>query len=369
MQIRVDRLREALDVLDPVVPGRKPTLAILTNVLLKDGKAIATDLEETVVLDLPEAQGEFLLPHHQVSELLKYVPGDRDLTLDKKGGNLLLAWDGGKASYDVAKPKEFPPVPEVEIEAEATVDGDSLVSALTAVAPYCTSDRSRLALTGVTLYLGEKVAVAGADGYRLAYKELGVAFPLDDKIIVPDKAISLLERLCKKLPRTVPVSDSLVEMVTSQRQIQLALGKKMLVFKVGSATLTSKLVEGTPPDHRRLIPDDTPIKVHFFSSEMERAINRLKDVARNGKSIVRLVWEENTINVSAQSEDKRQVETSLSAMVDTPGKIAISVDYLLSYLSGKDGMVTMGVRSESEPALFRYNGAPLVLIMPMHVDW
>jgi len=65
MQIRVDKLRQNLDLLKPVVP-KKATLPVITHVLVKDGQIAATDLETAVSLRVPEAQGEFLLPYHSV---------------------------------------------------------------------------------------------------------------------------------------------------------------------------------------------------------------------------------------------------------------------------------------------------------------
>ena len=57
MQVKVAKLREVMGLLEPVVPG-KTTLPILHNVLLKDGKAIAGDMEAFVLVDLPEADIE-----------------------------------------------------------------------------------------------------------------------------------------------------------------------------------------------------------------------------------------------------------------------------------------------------------------------
>ena len=52
MQIRVDKLRKTIALLQPVVP-KNPTLKILTNILLKDGNMRATDLETEVSVGIP----------------------------------------------------------------------------------------------------------------------------------------------------------------------------------------------------------------------------------------------------------------------------------------------------------------------------
>jgi hypothetical protein len=45
------------------------------------------------------------------------------------------------------------------------------------------------------------------------------------------------------------------------------------------------------------------------------------------------------------------------------------VKYLLEYLEGKEGVVTLGKESVSSPALFHYGSKPIVAIMPMQVQW
>ena len=100
MRIRVDKLRQNLALLQPVLP-KKATLPVITHVLVKGGQITATDLESRVSINLPEAQGEsFLLPYRAVMELLKYVPGDEILSLDPGEKSAKLSWPGGSAAFE-----------------------------------------------------------------------------------------------------------------------------------------------------------------------------------------------------------------------------------------------------------------------------
>ena len=47
----------------------------------------------------------------------------------------------------------------------------------------------------------------------------------------------------------------------------------------------------------------------------------------------------------------------------------MNIGYLLEYLRGKQGLVTMGVKTERDPILFTHGPSPLVVIMPMFVQW
>jgi DNA polymerase-3 subunit beta len=374
MEMRVDRLREALNLLKPVAP-KKTALPVLHNMLLKDGKAEATDLEVAVALDMPEVDGECLIPYRTVLELLKRIPGDETLTLEQKGLELNLTWSGGKASYDANDPKDYPLFPKVDGKTKHSVDGDKLVETLSSIADYCSTEEARPVLSRVTIYFNENLEVAASDGFRMAYQHLPIAFPVEgvENIIIPARAVRLLSHLWHKTPRT-PVGDSLAELLTSKRQLELSLGggvlgDEILKAEFGRVTLLTNLIPGTPPKFKENIPQEIQIEVRVMAPDFERAVRGISDVAKDNDGIVRLSWSKTKMTVSAKSEDKGQVETTTSVDASEAGKVAIDVKYLLSYLHGKEGVITMGAKGVQDPILFHYGVSPTVVIMPMFVDW
>jgi hypothetical protein len=76
------------------------------------------------------------------------------------------------------------------------------------------------------------------------------------------------------------------------------------------------------------------------------------------------------MTVSARSEEMGEVQADIPVEAGSnPGRIAVNVKYLLEYLAGKDGLITLGNTSASSPALFHYGAKPIVAIMPMFVQW
>ena len=373
MQVKVQKLREVLQLLEPVIP-RKTALPILHNVLLKDGQAIAGDLETFVFIDLPEADMECLLPHNSVMELLKYVPGNEMLTIEADG-ELTLSWDDGKSSYPRAKPKDYPSAPKLVIKKEGTMDGNVLITALASAVNYCSNDSSRPVLNGVTIFPGENLDIAAGDGYRMAYQTISGSFPLEQPIVIPSDAVEFLHSLWKHTKPEVTLGNELIKLVTNKRQVDVAhvmaknSSTELLRLCFSGVTTLIKLIQGTPPDFKQLIPKEIPTTVKFFPGEMERAVKRLRPIAKDGKSIVRLVWTNDTMTVSAQSEEAGKVEGTLPAQADNPNKVGLNIKYLLEYLKGKEGIITMGVSSGTAPVMFRHRASPLVLVMPMFVEW
>jgi len=373
MQVQVQKLRDAMQLLESVVP-RKTALPILHNVLLKDGRAIAGDLEIFVFIDLPEADMECLIPHNSILELLKYVPGNEMLTIEADG-ELTLSWDGGKSSYPCVKPEEYPPEPELVVKTEGTMDGNVLVTALASAANYCSNDTSRPVLNGVAIFPGENLDIAAGDGFRMAYQTIPATFPIEEPLIIPSGAVEILRSLWQHTKPDVALGDSLVGLVTSKRQMDIALveakgsGAALLRVRFSGVTALIKLIQGTPPNFKLLIPKDIPTTVKLFPGDLERAVRRLSAVARAGSGIVRLSWTNDTMTVSASSEEAGKVEGTLPVQADNPDRAALNIKYLLEYLKGKEGMITLGLTSGTAPVVLRHRASPLVLVMPMMVQW
>ncbi|MDD5701984.1 MAG: hypothetical protein PHU23_08015, partial [Dehalococcoidales bacterium] len=93
-------------------------------------------------------------------------------------------------------------------------------------------------------------------------------------------------------------------------------------------------------------------------------------IAKDGTGIVRMKWSDATMTVSARSEEKGEISAEIPVQPESlPGRVALNVKYLLEYLEGKDGVVTLGKDEGSSPALFHYGSKPVVAIMPMNVQW
>jgi len=373
MEIQVNKLRKLMELFKPVVP-KKSALPITAYIRLGEGKATATDLETMVIADLPEAEEPMLLPFASLAEMLKYVPGDGTIKIEVQNKKVSLVWSGGTASYPTEAIQDFPVLPEMPTMAEGSIDGDTLIPAMLAALPYVATDESRPVLSGVTLVLGSPIEVAAGDGFRMSHQVLGLSFPLEVKIIVPAHAVRILGHVFAKTPRTPPSSaDSLIPIIIAKRQLHMALtGENKVRLDFGrTASVVINLIAGTSPEWLKLIPKGEPIlQSQVFAPQLEAAVKRVRAIAKDGSGIVRMVFADGKLAVSARGEDQE-----ISATMDTlhtqgePGRTALNQKYLLGYLSGKQGIVIFSKYTDTGPVVFEYQKSPRVLIMPMAVQW
>jgi DNA polymerase III sliding clamp (beta) subunit (PCNA family) len=373
MEIRVTKLQEAVDLVKPAVP-KKPTLKVASYLRLGEGKVIATDLETMIIANLLEAKEPMLLPYFSIAETLKYIPGSNTLKVELKGKMIFLSWNGGSASYPTEDVADYPVLPEMTARAEGLVDGDTLIAAMVAALPYVATDTTRPVLSGITLVLGTPIEIAAGDGFRMSHQVLGLSFPLEEKIIIPAHAVAILSHVFWKTPRTPPpTAGSLVQVVTAKRQLRMSvIGDNKLRLDFGtSASVVMNLIMGKPPEWLALIPKGEPIlQSQLFAPQLEAAVKRVRDIARDGSGIVRMEFADGKLKVSARGEDQE-----ISSTIDTilthwePGRTAINQSYLLDFVSGKQGIVSVSKYTDVGPVVFEYQKSHRVLIMPMAVQW
>jgi hypothetical protein len=229
-------------------------------------------------------------------------------------------------------------------------------------------------LSGVTLVLGTPIEVAAGDGFRMSHQVLGLSFPLEEKIIIPSHAVSILDYVFKKTPRTPPSTvESMIKVVTARRQLRMSLiGDNKLRLDFGTAaSVIINLILGKPPEWLALIPKGQPVlQSQIFAPQLEAAAKRVRDIAKDGAGAIRMEFADSKLKVSARGSDQ-----DISSTIDTLNtqgeatRTALNQKYLLGYLSGKQGIITFSKFTDVGPVVFEYQKSPRVLIMPMSVAW
>lgn len=373
MRVQVTKLRNALALLEPVVP-RKTTLPILTNVKLSHGKAIAADLELYVTVTIDnDLEGECLLPFADVSKLLKTVPGAEELEIKQEGGKIELVWSTGKATFDLKPLEDFPGQPKEPQAIKVIVQGERLVSTMKAMLPYASKEENRPVLTGVNVnLLGDHIDVAAADGFRLGLKALPIAIkPTDtiNHIVIPAHAVEVLHHLWSKAPRLKEKADSFIEAIMPAPELSLQFNTQALQAEFDGVVLVAKLIEGSYPNYMQLVPTGNDNVVQLYAPDLEQALKRVMLPAKKGSGIVRFQWSDNILCLKSKDEETSSVEASLPCQIEKPGKIALKMNYVWDYVKGKDSLLRIETKDEKSPAVFKYGQAPTVVVMPMAVSW
>ena len=393
MDIQVDKLRKALDLVSPAVAKGKVTLPITTSVLFSGGKLLASNLELWISVDLPElGRSSFLLPHRAITEALKFTSGRQTLTMTPDRTKVVLETPSSKMTLvKPGMPRDFPPMPHPEGDGFA-VDGDKLVGSLRQVHPYISSEKARPVLTGVALKLGEELELAAADGFQLAIDQPGIPLSGGETghlAIVPGDAVKVLDTLWRKGDKPPDIDAARIagqtpnggsvqigHLAVARRNIRLIEDGTNISFSFGTITMCSGLLQGDFPNYQSLIPDtEGRRRVMVNGEELLRALNQVANIADQGSSIARLSWSGAELVISARASEVGEAEVTIPAVVEGgDAEIAFNIRHLQGYLKGKTDVVTIATppgdadEVRSKPGVFTHRGGPMVIMMPMFVQ-
>ena len=392
MDIQVDKLRKALDLVSPAVARGKVTLPITTSVLFSGGKLVATNLEMWISVELPElGRSSFILPHRALNEALKFMSGRQMLTMTPDRTKVVLETAGSKMTLvKPGAPRDFPPMPQPEGDGFA-VDGDKLVRSLLQLHPYTSSEKSRPALTGVAMKLGDEMVLAAADGYRLAIDHPGIPLTGGETghmAIVPGTAVRVLGTLWRKADKPPDInaaqiasqttngpSTQIGHLAVARRNIRMIEDGSHISFSFGTTALCCGLMQGDFPNYQSLIPDtEGGRKVQVNAEDLLRGLNQVANIAGQGSNIARLTWSGAELVISASADKVGDAQATVPVVVEgEDGEIVFNISHLQGYLKGKTSVVTIATppgdadQLRSLPGVFTHRGGPMVIMMPIFV--
>jgi len=239
---------------------------------------------------------------------------------------------------------DFPSIPNPissgAISFESKIFKNSLEKVLYAVS----SDETRPALTGI-LVIADKdgLKLVATDGFRLSQVGLGVESKMLKKnIIIPKNCLTEVERL-----------------LTEEGEFKLSLNDKdnQIVFEIGNAILTSRLIEGDYPDFERIIPKSSKINIDVDKEEFLKAVKLGGIFARDAANVVKLEVGEGYVDVLAESSRSGNQKTRVDAKVEKEDKekllIAFNYKFLEDYLNSVEGEnIGMGFNDANSPGTF-----------------
>lgn len=387
MDYPVAKLQDILDLVGLVAQNKKAPLPTINSVAFGRGEVCGNNLEAAVRVASPQATDEVVIPYQPLMNIVKFLSKTATVSITPEQGRVQVVSGRTQATImGCARLEDFPPIPSVE-GVESEINGDRLVQGMEMVLPFAaTDDKARPVLAGVCVRtLGEGVQVAAADGFRLAFQsvEVPLAFPEGcAQVVIPRAGVDLLGKMWKLAPKTLGSPAAPLPSVTEGPSVALAaiplaprvlrvnLTEERLQVTSGPVSLSVLLVQGAYPNYMSLVPTDPPSHMTAHAEDLLHAVNQVSHIARGASNLVRLLWEDGRLVVSAQSADIGLVTYNMVAGTEGPrGRIAFRLPYLRDYLKDKEGPVSLSVDAPSSPGLFTFRGTPNVVIMPMQARW
>lgn len=244
-------LSAALKIAKGVIE-RRSSIPILGAVRLAKRRVVATNLD--IELSVPfaaKAMEGALVVDARCLGLLHFLDKETDITLSGTGKGALLNFPGGSYDLSTFEPADFPELQPVGTP--DTISGNAatgLPRALAGVAYAISTEETRYYLNGVALsQINGEPCVVATDGHQLAWQNAHVPWPETwHDVIIPHDAVRLIVKLgaCDAVSLFLAHEDA--------RKNDPLQRYSALRVEAGGVRLTTKLINGTFPSWKRVVP-------------------------------------------------------------------------------------------------------------------
>ncbi len=360
--IEKDQILEALQKVQSIV-GQRTTLPILSNVLLEAGNGkltlATTDMEVSVRTSIEadiQQDGATTLPARRFFSICRDLP-NHQVEIEVSNDDVAEIVSGSyNCKLEGLSHDDFPPMPTFEESSSYKLNQSTLKDILQKTSYAASTDESRAILNGSLMaFRDNKLTVVCTDGRRLALVEqeidLGEAAELD--MVVPTKTVNELIKTLEE--------DGEATIKTSATQV---------AFEFGNIFIISKLIDGTYPNYRQVIPSQCEERIAIDREMLQSAIRRVSLMLDDQAASVKIQITENRMELITSSPEVG--ESHESVPVKYAGKditIAFNPGFLLAPLKHLDSdEIYLELSDELSPGVIKTNVPFLYVIMPIRVS-
>lgn len=371
MQARIERavLLRCLGHIQSVVE-RRNTIPILSNVLIEaigDSliRVMATDLDMQIVETIDarvETPGATTVSAHLLFEIARKLPEGSEVSLAAADGEMVVRAGRYQSKLKTLPRDDFPVIAEGELPTSFELDAKDIIRIIEKTRFAISTEETRYYLNGIFFHVVDEgnglLRAAATDGHRLARYTLPRpegAESMPD-VIVPRKCVNELHKLLQEV---------------GEGRVQIELSPSKIRFTLGSAVLTSKLIDGTFPDYSRVIPTGNDKLLRVDPKAFGQGVDRVATIATDKTRAVKMALDADRVTLSVTSPENGTAAEEVSGEYSSAEiEIGFNARYLKDIIDQIDGdTVELHLADSSAPTLIRENekSPALYVLMPMRV--
>ncbi|WP_372845477.1 DNA polymerase III subunit beta [Pontiella sp.] len=359
--IEKEQILEALQKVQSIV-GQRTTLPILSNVLLEASNGqltlTTTDMEVSVRTGIEadiDEDGATTLPARRFFSICRDLPSHQvDIGVSNDDVCTIISGSYSCKLEGLSK-DDFPPMPTFEESCTYKINQGVLKDSFQKTSYAASADESRAILNGSLMsFRDNKLTTVCTDGRRLALVEQEIDMPDEAEvdIVVPTKTVN-------ELIKTLDI-DGEVSIKTSATQV---------AFEFANIFIISKLIDGTYPNYRQVIPSQCEERIAIDREMLQSAVRRVSLMLDDQAASVKIKIMENRMELLTSSPEIGESRESLP--VKYSGKditIAFNPAFLMAPLKHLDSdEIFLELSDELSPGVIKTNVPFLYVIMPIRV--
>ncbi|MCH2037197.1 MAG: DNA polymerase III subunit beta [Rickettsiales bacterium] len=350
------------------VVEKRTTIPILSHVKLEANdtslRLTATDMDIAIVEEVEaevKAEGSLTVPAQTLYDIIRKLPDEGNINLSVDNGKLFIKAHQCDFELPILDAAEFPAMDKGELPFIFQLPTENLTTLIEKTKFAISTEETRYYLNGIYLHVVNDEAsilrAVATDGHRLANVEVpmpagAAAMP---SVIIPRKAVLELRKLL----------DQDIE------NVQVALSENKIRFVCGKAVLLSKLIDGTFPDYKKVIPQNNDKLLEVEVSSLSDAVDRVSVISSDKIRVVKFALSNGKLQLSSMGHETGSATEEMSVNYDSDSlEIGFNSRYLIEMLSQIEGEVVQFLLSSGTSPTLVKDPADInavYVIMPMRV--
>ena len=264
--------------------AQKSSLSVIEGILCRAGHGLSLtgyNMETAITYEIDAEvtdAGTCILPARLFGDIIRRLPeGPVTVVVDD---NFKVSIRSGYASFTISaeSAEDYPELPDVGSGKSVRIPQAALKELIGGTIFAVSENQGRPIHTGVKFEVeDDSISAIAVDGFRLARRTYHPENPLGRTMsfVVPAQALKEVEKILND----------------SDEDAAFTLGDKHILYQLGSATVTCRLLEGDFLNWKKVVPTNCPIKLTAHVSDLASSIERVGlIVSEKYKSPVRCVF-------------------------------------------------------------------------------
>jgi DNA polymerase-3 subunit beta len=366
IELELQKFRDMI-ILVSRAAGKHVSLPVLSCVLLESNKKStvlkATNLEIGVEVEIPakvDGEGIVAVPAQTLSSFISQSSGGGQIVqLENKSGNLEVKLPKSEAVIKTIPADDFPAIPQVADAKEFKIDTNLLIKGFKSVWYSASLSSVKPELASIYVYHdNDHLVFVTTDSFRLAEKKIKTPsrIDLDGGVLIPFKNSVDIISILENMGDTVTVK----------------ISKNLISFNGAGINLVSRVVDGTFPDYKQIIPKGFVTEAVVLKEDLQKSLkisNIFSDKFNQTKIIINP--KKKSFEIQSKNSDVGENKTAVDAALSgEPIEATFNYKYISDCFQSIDAdSVSLQFNGSARPLVIRPVSGDqtfMYLVMPMN---
>ncbi len=352
------------------IVDKKNSLPILANILIeaKDNQLIlsSTDMDISIIEKLNCSvleDGATTINSQILYDIVRKIDDNSEIEIISNNGKLLsLRSEGSRFSLACLPKEDYPIIEKDNTGVEIIINSKILFKLIDKTKFAISNEETRYFLNGLYFNITNEenkniVTLVGTDGHRLAKSSYEIKAKIDQVsgVIIPKKTIYELSKLLSEI-------DS---------DIKISISSTKIIFIIGDIIFISKLIDGSFPDYKRVIPTENRNILTINRDKLLAAVDRVSTIANEKSPVIKFKLLENILNLNTINNESSTASEDLTiSYIGDEIEIGFNSKYIMDILNNlDDNEISINLKDNTSPVIAQDNANTnlVYVLMPMRV--